>query len=105
MRGGVAQARGGGFQGSAGGPAPAASLKAADVEPPVASTVPSGSTVALKSRRAERITPVGCQAGLPPPRSMTSQVLTGATLLDFAPPAYRIFLGSYMTSQPCVPCP
>src|SRR3954447_4763685 len=98
----VVQAPVAGFQSSAGRTAPAASLKVADVEPPVASTVPSGSTVALKSRRAERIAPVGCQAGLPPPRSMTSQVLTGATLLDLAPPAYRIFPGSYMTAEPLV---
>ena len=75
-----------GFQSSAGyTPLSRSTSEAPDELPPVASTVPSASTVRLCCRRPYAIGAVAETCGVAPFRSMTR-----ASLLEDAPPATRI---------------
>ena len=64
--------------------------------PPVTSTSPVGSTVALRFQRASVSEPVYVHSGLGLLRSTISAVFVGG----LAPPTYRIFPGSYITADP-----
>src|SRR5262245_47367361 len=88
-----------GFQSSAGNTAPAASLKAVDVKPPVTRTVPSGNRVELACVRAEFMDAIVVHVGALAVKSAISAPLVGAVLLVGAPPATRILPSSYMTAQ------
>ena len=76
--------------------APLAVLNPAALLPPVTSTVPSGSTVALSWRRALAMVPAGCQAGVGRFKSIFSAVARGGSF----PPTINTFPGSYMTAVP-----
>src|SRR6185436_6324956 len=76
---------------------PLALLKPGALEPPVASTVPSGNSVAFNWRRAKAMSPVGFHSRGLAFRSTTSAVAVGGFS---PPPTIRILPGSYITADP-----
>src|SRR3954465_1174893 len=91
---------------SSGNTAAVSSLNPQLLVPPVASTVPSGSTVRLNWRRAKAMEPVAVQVGVPALRSITSADLWGTEPGHGSsgpplppPPAYSTLLSS-MTAAP-----
>ena len=64
--------------------------------PPVTSTLPSGSSVALRWRRANAMDPTSRQAGVAAFRSITSAALVGGS----TPPITSTLPSSYITEEP-----
>src|SRR5262245_38585530 len=83
----------------------AASLNPGELVPPVARTVPSGSSVALSWRRATDIGATSRHDGVAAVRSITSVLALGTREggLKFSrglPPTISTLPGSYMTEEP-----